>query len=461
MNERDGGDALLKLAGEITGEASLLRYSDSVPTTIKDRTSSLAGTIAAAIDGRIRALCGGATARSDVAPAATEIKGEVGDRFERTGPFSTGAIFEVKIVHETGLRVMTGCAENGGEWVAHLLDLRNPDLFRFVSSPADRIKGDVGDRFQAMGNGEPSGIDVDVAEILADGRRILVERGFGGALYRYTLASLRDPALFRFISSVADRAKPVAIEEYRVTGDASGIPIGSVGKVECRSRYLGDDCDIVSIVGPGWRWSGSSERLKDARWFTRLDAVAPVEMAVHAPDSAAEGVEFGDMFECIDGQYKGLGVGIFCGLDSGNDLLVAFGDGIRAWVTIDELTGGSVWRRRGRLASATKMIDAVDRFTRAWAAFSVEDGATFEQVDTAARELSELAGFKVPFIRKHVAPTLRVETPGLVHVQSPDGDATMCTILTSLVTVAVVDWREKSTCHACRIACGSLPRGGR
>ncbi len=160
MNERnvDGGDALFAVAAEITGEASMLRYaSGDVPTGIKGRTEIMVGKLSAAIDAgadrRLEAkfkaalehwlpIVGGTlTVRGDVAPVVREIRGELGDRFERTGEYQRGSMFEVIEIRDDGARSLA-CAV-GHDWHADLSSLRDPSLFRFISSVADRAAAKV------------------------------------------------------------------------------------------------------------------------------------------------------------------------------------------------------------------------------------------------------------------------------------------------------------------------------
>jgi hypothetical protein len=189
-------------------------------------------------------------------------------------------------------------------------------------------------------------------------------------------------------------------------------------------------------------------------------------MAVQAPDDVNdedEGVMIGDRFERLVGSRYGQVVMVYA-IDADGDPWVGYADGYGVCAPSVELRHKSTWRRLASAAvsHAPKMIEAVDRFTRAWAAFSVESGAAFEQVDAAARELSTLAGFKVPFVRKPASAPIKTETPGLVHVAKRDGSGeTMCRQNSKPRDVVVGEWRESATCHACRVACGSLPRGGR
>jgi len=147
----DGGDALFKVAAEITGEAGLKRDGRDAHGAIAKRTASMVAALANAIDARcelaiesrmrrIPSMLGGdATVRADVAPVVRQVKGEVGDRFERVEGLLIIATYDVVEVLSSGTRVLKSSADDG-VYHATLDTLRDPAIFRFVSSAADRAQ---------------------------------------------------------------------------------------------------------------------------------------------------------------------------------------------------------------------------------------------------------------------------------------------------------------------------------
>lgn len=357
----DGGDALFAVAAEITGEASLLRGKYDVTTSINVRTNAIVGQLSAAIDAGAARIC------------------------------------DAKI--EAAFR----------HWMPR------------IGGPAAMVRevtGDKGDRFERYDDdGTPR--QYTVSEIAPNGIRKLTTYTISGMhIFHTTLESLRNPAIFRFVSTEAEREAGLA---------------------------------AVSAAG------------------------AAFEMAVVAPDDDRGGVATGERFTCLLGKYAGK-CGTVVRFDSDGDAWLELDNGIPVCVCIEELTDEDSWLRgepamgpEADVRVGMTLVYAVDllaeihqateRLGRAWSA--AKDGATFEQVDVEIRKLCELAGVDAPQVHQ-VAPPIKTETPGLVHVWNTDGSrSTMCGLAAKDHDIGVPMWRNKATCHGCRLACAALPRGGR
>jgi len=153
MNHRiiDGGEALMKVAKEISGEAGLNRDGRQAQGPLVMRTHELIGAlntaIAAGVDARMARhwmpIIQGHTVRADVLPVVREITGEVGDRFERLEGWHKGQTFEVDSAKLDGRLVMPEVGNEQSVWVVTLQELRDPSLFRFISSAAERAAAKV------------------------------------------------------------------------------------------------------------------------------------------------------------------------------------------------------------------------------------------------------------------------------------------------------------------------------